>query len=141
MSARKASRHIHHRFFLIADKAEKGYISVEHCGTKEMWADGNTKPLQGAGFRLFRPKVMGILENYDDEAEMVRTHPELLLKPKEAGVVSSADLKVLFKALGVKGGIMTDRRGRPHQRLPYHWGEGVCWIMKNLGLETGHTGR
>ena len=64
MSAGKASRHIHHRFFLIADKIEKGGVSVEHQGTKEMEVDGNTKPLQGAGFRLFRSKIMGIPEDY-----------------------------------------------------------------------------
>ena len=45
MSAGKASRHIHHRFFLITDNIEKGDVAVEHRGTKEMWADGNTKPL------------------------------------------------------------------------------------------------
>ena len=67
MSAGKASRHIHHRFFLIADKIEKGGVSVEHQGTKEMGVDGNTKPLQGAGFRLCRSKIMGVPENYDDE--------------------------------------------------------------------------
>ena len=78
-------------------------MAVEHRGTKEMWADGNTKPLQGAGFRLFRPKVMGIPEDYDDEAERMRTHPQLLPKPKEAGAVSSNDLQVLSKALGVEG--------------------------------------
>ena len=68
-----------------------------------MWADGNTKPLQGGGFKLFRSKVMGIPENYDDEAERVRTHSQLLPKPEEAGMMSSADLQVLSKALGVKG--------------------------------------
>ena len=52
---------------------------------------------------MFRSKVMGIPENYDDEAEKVRTHPQLLPKPKEAGIVSSADLQVLSKALGAKG--------------------------------------
>ena len=46
MSAGKASRHIHRRFFLITDKIEKGDVSVEHRGTN--------KPLQGAGFRLFK---------------------------------------------------------------------------------------
>ena len=102
MSAGKASRHIHHRFFLITDKIEKGDVSVEHRGTKEMWADDNTKPLQGAGFRLFRSKVMGIPENYGNETKRIRTHPRLLPKPKEAGVVSSANLQVLSKALGVE---------------------------------------
>ena len=111
MPAGKASRHIHHRFFLVTDKIEKGDVSVEHRGTKEMWAGGNTKPLQGAGFRLFRSKVMGILESYDDEAERLRTHPQLLPKPKEAGVVSSADLQVLSKALGVTGQDYERRKG------------------------------
>ena len=77
-------------------------MTVEHRGTKEMWADGNTKPLQGAGFRTFRSKVMGVSENYDDDAERVRTHPQLLPKPKKAGVVSSKDLEVLAKAVGVQ---------------------------------------
>ena len=67
-----------------------------------MWADGNTKSLQEAGFRLFRSKVMGIPEDYDDEAERIRAHPQLLPKPKEAGVVPSTDLQVLSKALGVE---------------------------------------
>ena len=46
---------------------------------------------------------MGIRKNYDDEAERERTHPLLLPKPKEDGVVPSADLQVLAKALEVKG--------------------------------------
>ena len=101
MSAGKASRHIHHRFFLITDKIEKGDVTVEHRGTKEMWADGNTKPLQGAGFRTFRSKLMGIPKNYDDNTEQDRTHPLLLPKPEEAGVVQSKDLEVLTKAMGL----------------------------------------
>ena len=43
--------------------------------------------------------------NYDDEAERVRTHPQLLPKPKEAEVVSSTDLKVLSKALALVGNV------------------------------------
>ena len=75
---------------------------MEHRGTKEMWADGNTKPLQGTGSRRFRSKVMGIPGDYDDEAERIRTHPQLLLKPKEAGIVSPANLQVLSKVPGVE---------------------------------------
>ena len=108
MSAGKASRHIHHRFFLITDKIQKGEVAVEHRGTKEMWADGNTKPLQGAEFRLFRSKVMGISVNYDDDEERVRTRPLLLPKPKKAGVVPSNDLQVLADAMGVQ---TKDREG------------------------------
>ena len=102
MSAGKGSRHIHHRFFLITDKIAGGDITVEHRGTKEMWADGNTKALQGAGFRIFRSKIMGIPENYDDDAERVRTHPLLLPKPRKAGVVPPKDLEVLAKTMGVQ---------------------------------------
>ena len=90
ISAGKASRYIHHRFFIITDKIEKGNVLVEHWGTKEMWADGNAKPLQGAGFRLFRSKIMGIPEDYNDGAKKVRTHPILLSKPKEVRVVPSS---------------------------------------------------
>ena len=43
-------------------------MSVEHGGAKEVWADGNTKPLQRAGFRSFRSKIIGIPEDYNDEA-------------------------------------------------------------------------
>ena len=101
MSAGKGSRHIHHRFFLITDRIEKGNVTVEHRGTKEMWADGNTKALQGAGSRTFRSKIMGIPENYDDDAERVCTHPLLLPKPRKAEVVPPKDLKVLAKTMGV----------------------------------------
>ena len=102
MSAGKGSRHIHHRFFLITDKIEKGDVTVEHRRTKEIWADGNTKALQGAGFRTFRSKIMGIQENYDDDAERVRTHPLLLPTPRKARVMSQKDLEVLAKTLGVQ---------------------------------------
>ena len=36
MSAGKASRYIHHRFFRITNQIEKGKVTVEHRGTKEM---------------------------------------------------------------------------------------------------------
>ena len=52
MSAGKASRHIKNRCFLITDKIAQDKLTVQHRGTKLMMADGNTKPLQGNGFRL-----------------------------------------------------------------------------------------
>ena len=109
MSANKASRHIHHRYFLIADKIKKGDITVEHRGTKEMWADGNTRPLQGAGFRTLRSKTMGIPENYGDNAERDRIHPMLLPKPEKAGLLPDKDIEVLARAMGID---------RPSQNQP-----------------------
>jgi len=44
-----------------------GEIRFEHCPTKQMWADINTKPKQGAAFREFRGHVMGIPSDYNDD--------------------------------------------------------------------------
>ena len=41
-------------YLLIIDKIEKRNVTVEHHRNKEVWADRNTKLLQGTGFRLFR---------------------------------------------------------------------------------------
>ena len=101
MSAVKASRHIHHRYFLITNKIQKGDITVEHRGTKEMWAGGNTKHLQGAGFKTFRSKTMGIPKNYDDNTGKDRTHQMLLPKPEKAEVVPDKDLEILAKTMGL----------------------------------------
>ena len=45
---------------------------------------------------------MGILEDYNDDAEKVRTHSLLLTKPKKAEVVPPEDLKVFANTLWVK---------------------------------------
>ena len=50
MSAGKNIRHIKNRFFLITDKVAQGDLSIQHMGTKNMWADVNTKPVQGLLF-------------------------------------------------------------------------------------------
>ena len=60
MSAGKNSRHIKNRFFLITDKVAQGDLSIQHKGTKDMWADVNTKPVQGLLFRKFRHEMMGV---------------------------------------------------------------------------------
>ena len=54
---------------------------------------------------------MGISEEYDDDAERIRADPQLMPKPKKAGVVHSADLQVLAKTLGVKGHDHDRRKG------------------------------
>ena len=69
MSAGKKSKHIKNRFYLITDKISQGDVEVHHKGTDEMWADVNTKPVQGTKFRVMRAEVMGISVDYDDEHE------------------------------------------------------------------------
>jgi hypothetical protein len=67
-SSSKRTKHINVRYYFVKDKIEKGEVRVEHCPTEEMWADINTKPRQGRGFMLFRSHLMGIDEEYDEEA-------------------------------------------------------------------------
>ena len=63
-----------------------------------MWADINTKALQGALFYKMRARLMGISENYDDEIERLNTQPGLL-PPQEcaAPTMSTKDASILTK--------------------------------------------
>ena len=78
MSAGKKSKHIKNRFFLITDKVAQGDLTIQHMGTKTMWADVNTKPVQGLLFRKFRHEMMGVPVEYDDDVERRNTHPMLM---------------------------------------------------------------
>ena len=49
-------------------------------GSKSMWADINTKLVQGELFRTFQHYMMGVPIDYDDDVERRRTHPMLLPK-------------------------------------------------------------
>ena len=49
----KNSKHIKISSFLITDKVSQRELEIRHMGTKSMWADLNTKPVQGAIFRIF----------------------------------------------------------------------------------------
>ena len=74
---------------------------MQHRDTKVMWADVNTKPLQGQMFREFRSHLMGISVEYDDDVERRSTHPKLLPKVEVEGVIPKTDLEVLVTALGL----------------------------------------
>jgi hypothetical protein len=66
-SSSKRIRHIKIKFFHMKENNDKREIQFEHCPTKQMWADINTKPKQGAAFRKFRGHVMGIPNDYNDD--------------------------------------------------------------------------
>ena len=93
ISAGKNSRHINF-FLLITDKVAQGDLEVRHMGTKSMWADVNTKPLQEELFRIFRHQMMSVPIEYDDEVEKRGTHP-LLFPNVEAEGVSQVDSDML----------------------------------------------
>ena len=60
-------------------------------GNKYMWEDVNTKPVQGAIFRIFRSEMMGVPVENDDDVERRRTHPLLILKTDTDRVLLTDD--------------------------------------------------
>ena len=58
-SSTKRTRAINIRYFFLTDQIEKGNLRVEYCPTKQMWADGLTKPLQGLMGKQMRRKLRG----------------------------------------------------------------------------------
>lgn len=60
ISAGKNIKLIKNVLFLIWNKIAQDDLKIMHKGAAEMWANINTKPLQGQMFRLFRSKIMGI---------------------------------------------------------------------------------
>lgn len=46
--------------------------------TGKMWCDVLTTPKQGKGFWVDRSNLMNVAEDYDDAAEAIQMHPDLL---------------------------------------------------------------
>ena len=65
-----------------------------------MWANVNTKPVQGTRFRVMRAEVMSISVDYNDKHERRRTHPKLLpeIKPNRISVTDFETLKKVANA-------------------------------------------
>ena len=58
-SAAERTRHISIRYFWLKERIDMGEAKVKHLGTKEMYANMLTKPLQGAQFKAERKGVTG----------------------------------------------------------------------------------
>ncbi len=58
-SSSKRTKHIKIWYYYVADRIEKGDLSVVWCPTSKMIADFLTKPLQGKVFQQFRNALMG----------------------------------------------------------------------------------
>ncbi len=65
-SSSKRTKHIGIRYYYVADRIAKGYLSVVWCPTDKMIADYLTKPLQGKVFRQFRDMLMGAVPMWFD---------------------------------------------------------------------------
>ena len=58
-SSSKRTKHMKVKYFLIKDKVDREEITIKHCPTEQMWTGINTKPKQGAVFRVFTLKFRG----------------------------------------------------------------------------------
>merc|ERR1712194_324956 len=81
-----------------------GGLSIQHKGTKDMWADVNTKPVQGLLFRKCWHEMMGVPVEYDDDAKRRNTHPMLLPKIENARLTipETSVLKEIFVVVPAK---------------------------------------
>ena len=64
-----------------------------------MWADINTKAIQGILFYKMRARLIGVDENYDDDIEKQNTHQYMLAQESQecATTVSEETKKMLAK--------------------------------------------
>ena len=145
MLAGKNSKHIKNRYLLITDKVAHRGLEIRHMGTKSMWADVNTNPVQGALFRILRSDMMGMPVEYGDDVERRRTHP-LLLTLIDTEIVSLPDGDILEKIVVVvpvnkvsKLGPITGRDtyrvisiSRFLQEQSRWRNEGVCWEIPSM---------
>ena len=66
----KRSRHINIRYFWLRERIDSGEVTVEHLGTKHMFANLLTKPVQGAQFITERRG----LTNWPDPDDSMHGH-------------------------------------------------------------------
>lgn len=59
------SRHVHIRYFFVADRVNKKEVEIQYCPTETMLADYFTKPLQGKLFHTLRNIIMGNTTIFD----------------------------------------------------------------------------
>ena len=92
-SSTKRTKHMHIRYFYIADCIARGVVKLEHCPTADMLADFFTKPLQGYLFYKLRALIM----NIDPSSKYYMCHRSVLKDP-EMGNPEVADSAVAVQA-------------------------------------------
>ena len=66
-SSTRKTKHVKAKFFFIKDRIDDGEIKVVDCPTEDMWANIETKPLQGKGFRIMRAHLMNCAVDYGEQ--------------------------------------------------------------------------
>ena len=112
-SCSKRTKHILNRYFMIKDKIGRGEIIIKYCPTGDMWADINTKALQGGLFYKMRARLMGVAEDYDDDAERLVTHAALLPKESQECELSTEAKELLRKAGTIRTLVSITKKSLP----------------------------
>ena len=96
---------------MIKDKIGKGEIIIQYFPTGDMWADINTKALQGSLFYKTRARLMGVDENYHDDLERLATHPDLLPQETQECGISDENKELLHKAGAIRTLMAAKKQG------------------------------
>ena len=113
-SCSKRTKHIKNRYFMIKDKIGRGEIVIQYCPTEDMWADINTKALQGSLFYKMRARLMGVPELYDDDVERRNTHVDLLPKEAQECAISQETQDLLHKAGALRTLMAATKKSLPN---------------------------
>ena len=75
---------------------DDGSVKVTDCPTEYMWADVNSKPLQGTLFKVMRDKLMGCGVDYEDDFwnKTADIAPTSILKNSARGTQSPSKVTV-----------------------------------------------
>ena len=77
---------------MIKDTIGKGKIFIQYCPTGDIWANINTKALQGSLFYKMRGRLMGIGGDCNDIIKRFNTHPDMLPSQECVDNVSTEDV-------------------------------------------------
>ena len=78
-----------------------------------MWADINTKALQGSLFYKMRARLMGVDENYHNNLERLATHPDLLLQETQKCGISDENKELLHKVGAIRTLVAAKKQSLP----------------------------
>ena len=121
---------------MIKDKIGRGEVIIQYCPTGDMWADINTKALQGSLFYKMRARLMGIDENYHDDLEREYTHPTLLPQEAQECGVSDETKEVLRKAGAIRTLLAATTTGLPDVHRNTQAAVAALILMKSMARGT-----
>ena len=110
-SSSSQKNHINIRYFYIKYRINSGEVAVEHCSTDEMMVEYFTNLVQGAKFRSFWYRIMGI--------------PDRLSVPRPSPHSSTEEVRVK-KSTEIQSGLETNHTNSPSIRSA-----GVRWDSVN----------